>query len=393
MKNILKTILFLSFAVLIFSACQKDDGIDSQPVIKYIRPTEAAASDSLLVSASMGQTIAIIGEGLQDVISAVFNDQKAKLNPVYVTSTSIIVTIPGSIPNEVTNTFTLTTSGGNSVVYDFTVNITPPTLKTISCEWAKDGSVAILSGSYFFPKQDGSISVLFPGNLEGNVVAFDENSIQVTVPEGALQGYITVTNDYGTGRSPFVFRDDAGIFINGDNPSAWNNWSLSDFGTDNGIDGPYIKFEGTTGSWAWPANAIQLFYVNPTGQPLVSNGEVADYALKFECYCQEWHDTPMLIWFDNDGGHNVDGTDAQYHWKPYNNNGVVSNYTTNGWITVSMPLSDFKYSKDESETSRTIPSLDKLQNLNIMWFGATDEATTEFGLKLWIDNVRLVKIN
>lgn len=394
MKNYIKTILFLFVATVALWACEDDNNSDSTPVVKYVRSTYAAASDSLVVSASMGQTIAIIGEGLEDVVSIVFNDQKAKLNPVYVTATSIIVTIPGSIPDEVTNTFTLTTAHGKNTVYDFTVVITPPQVKSISCEFAADGSTAILYGNYFFPKSDGTINVLFPGNLEGTVTEFDVTSIKVKVPAGALSGYITVTNDYGTGRSQFVFRDKTGIFIDGENPGVWNWWGLSDFDSTDGIDGQYIKFEGTTGSWVWPANAIQLFYINPNSTPLVTEGEVSDYALKFECYCHEWHDTPMLIWFSNeDNTHNVDGADAQYHWKPYLNNGTAENYTTDGWITVTMPLEDFVYSKDETETTRSISSLDKLKNLNMMWFGAIQNGSTEFGLKMWIDNVRLVKIN
>jgi hypothetical protein len=393
MKNIIKILSLLFVAALSFTACNKDDDESATPSIKYVRPTDAAAADSLLVAASMGQTIAIIGENMQDVNAVYFNDQKAKLNPVYVTSTSIIVTIPGTIPEEVSNTMTLGTSGGANVVYDFAVLITTPSVESISCEWALDGSEAIIYGAYFFPTIEGNIEVLFPGNLEAEVLEFSDEQIKVKVPDGALKGYITVSNDYGKGRSDFVFRDDYGIFIDGENPGEWNNWGLSDFDTEGGIDGAYVNFEGTTGGWAWPANQIQLFYVNPTGAPLASEGEVEDYALRFEVYCHEWHDTPMLIWFDTDAAHNVDGPDAQYHWRPYDNNGVSENYTTGSWITVTMPLSDFVYSKDESETDRKISSLDELQNLNMMWFGAVNESTTEFGLKMWVDNLRIVPVN
>ncbi|MFV0377831.1 MAG: glycan-binding surface protein [Mangrovibacterium sp.] len=394
MKNIIKTILFLFVVAVAVCACDDDNRSDSTPVVKYVRSTDAAASDSLLVSASMGQTIAIIGEGLEDVVSVIFNDQTAKLNPVYVTSSSIVVTIPGTIPEVVSNTFTLNTANGKSTVYDFIVVITSPQPESISCEWAPDGSTATIYGNYFFAREDGSIDVLFPGNLEATVSFFDETSVTVTVPEGSLAGYITITNDYGTGRSQFIFRDETGIFIDGENPSVWNNRGLSAFDSTEGIDGQYVKFDGTTGAWAWPANALQLFYINPENTQLVSEGEVSDYALKFECYCHEWHDTPLLVWFSNDDDtHNVDGEDAQYHWRPYLNNGTAENFVTDGWITVTMPLEDFVYNKDESETTRAISGLDKLQNLNMMWFGAIQDGSTEFGLNVWIDNVRLVKIN
>lgn len=391
MKNTIKILSLLFITALAFTACNKDEGGET-PSIQYVRSTNPSASDSLLVAASMGQTIAIIGENLQDVSAIYFNDQKAKLNPVYVTSTSIIVSVPGAIPEEVTNTMTLHTGQGKSTIHSFTVLITPPSVNSISCEWAADGSEATLYGAYFFPTMEGDINVVFPGNLEAEVIEFNDDAIKVVVPEGTLPGFITVSNDYGKGRSQFTFRDNTGIFIDGENTAEWNWWGLSDFASEDGIDGTYVKFEGTTGEWAWPANSIQLLYGNPSEAPLLSEGEPADYALRFECYCHEWHDTPMLIWFDTDASHNVDGADAQYHWKAYDNNGVSENYTTGGWITVTMPLSDFIYSKDESESDRTITSLNELQNLNMMWFGAINEGTTEFGLKMWIDNVRLVPV-
>jgi hypothetical protein len=396
MKKILMSLCFLCTVLAGFVSCEDDDSGSAQPVIKYIRPTEAAKSDSLLVRAPMGTTIAIIGEGLADVTSAVFNDQKAKLNPVYITDYSIIVTIPGTLPEVVTNTLTLTTSGGKTCTHDFIVGIPVPKITSMSCEWAPEGSTAILYGSYFFPDFNGELHVNFPGNLDATVIAFNDVSATVVVPAGAssYSGRITVTNDYGTGRTPFIYRDDSDIFIDAENPSAWNNWNLSAFATDGGVEGAYINFEGSTGSWAWPANAIQLYYNNPNDEPLVTEGDVANYSLKFECYSHEWHDTPLLIWFANDPDtHNVDGTDAQYHWKPYIQGGIVSNFTTNGWITVELPLSEFKYSKDESENSRKIADLNELVDLHMMWFGAVDAATTEFGLKVWIDNIRLVKTN
>ncbi|MFI3280261.1 MAG: glycan-binding surface protein, partial [Rikenellaceae bacterium] len=170
-----------------------------------------------------------------------------------------------------------------------------------------------------------------------------------------------------------------------------NNWGLSGFSDVDPLDGAYVTLVGATGSWAWPANGIQLFYVNPTGAPLVSEGSVSDYALRFECRSYEWHDTPMLVWFDNDASHGVDTGFAQYHWRPYLT-APDNNYVTDGWVTVTMPLAEFVYSKDESETSRSISSLGEVVNLSIMFFGATDTDATSFDLNLNIDNVRLVNI-
>ncbi len=383
-----------ALSIGLFSCSQDDQGVDStaQPVIKYVRAIESEKADSLIIGGSMGQTIAIIGEGLEGVCDVKFNDQYALLNPVYVTSDAVICTIPAVMPEVVDNLMTVYTKMGKSATIDFAVTIPSPTLTSISCEWAPDGSTAILYGKSFYAREDGTIDVLFPGNMVATVNSFDDYEINVTVPAGTQAGLISVENDYGKGNSTFTFRDSEGIFIDGESPEAWNNWGLSAFSDVDPLDGAYVALVGATGSWSWPANGIQLFYVNPTASPLVSEGEVTDYALRFECRSYEWHDTPMLVWFDNDKGHGVDADWAQYHWRPYLT-AEDTNYVTDGWVTVTMPLSEFTLSKDESETSRSISSLSELVNLNIMFFGATSTDATTFDLNLNIDNLRLVKIN
>lgn len=396
MKRIINGILlFVAFGSALFSCSKSDEGMESsaQPEIMYVRSVVAEKADSLIVGASMGETIAIMGSGLEGVCEVMFNDQKAMLNPVFVTSTDIVCTVPAVMPGVVTNELTVTTKKGKSCTIDFAVTIPSPVVKSISCEWAADGATAILYGDSFFAKEDGTIDVLFPGNMPAEVTSFNNNEINVVVPTGTQAGLITVTNDYGKGNSQFKFRDSEGIFIDGESPEVWNGWGLSGFDTVDGLDGAYVKLEGATGAWAWPANSIQMFYVNPTASPLVTEGEVSDYVLKFECRSFEWHDTPMLIWFDNGNpAHGVDGPYAQYHWRPFLD-AADTNYVTDGWVTVTMPLSDFIYSKDETENSRKIMSLNELVNLNIMFFGATSTDTTDFDLKIGLDNIRLVKIN
>lgn len=390
MKN--KTFyIILAFAasLMFFSSCCKDEGVNNSatPVVKYIRPAQSERSDSLMVEASMGSVVAIIGDDLSGVNEIYFNDQKAKLNPCYVTNTSIVVTVPGSMPTDITNTVTLNTKAGKSCVFDFAVIIPSPVVASADCEWTAAGSVITIYGNYFFAKEDGTIEVLFPGNIVVNTSEVTESTIQCTVPEGALPGTIVVTSLYGTGRSQFTFRDTENRFLDFEDPtSVWNTWGRGAFGTEGGIDNQYLLLKGSTGSWAWPADAMQLYFRNPVQAPLVTEGAVADYALKFEYYCHEWHDTPFLLWFTpNDNTIDVDGQDAQYHWKPYAGN---NDFSTSGWRTITIPLTEFNTSKDETET-RSIASLDELVNLCGMFFGAADAS---YNCELWIDNMRLTKI-
>ena len=104
-------------------SCDKASSPDADPQVFFVRPVDSAQGDKLLTEVSMGSTIAVIGEGLAGVNRIAFNDQVSKLNPTLVTPTSIIVTVPSTMPEEVTNKMYLSTSAGKSTEYDLAVII------------------------------------------------------------------------------------------------------------------------------------------------------------------------------------------------------------------------------------------------------------------------------
>jgi hypothetical protein len=266
-----------------------------------------------------------------------------------------------------------------------------PVPQSMSPEYARAGDEVTITGKNFYGSTS-EVKVFFPGNAEAEVVSVTPTQIVAIVPAAAAstKGQLSVQTEYGSSRSIFTYRDDRGLFIDAeDGGASWNNWSLSGFDSDNGCSGTYIKFVGTTGSWAWPANPIQLYYINPTQQPIVTTDNVTKYALRFEAKSTEWHDTPLLMWFDTDNGHDVDAAWPQFHWKPYLVNDAKTNFSTGGkWITVTVPLADFNTDKEE-KAERKINASDELVNFNMMWFGNADG---DYSLDLRIDNLRIVPI-
>lgn len=391
MKIYIFNIAVVLLALASFSSCSDDDDKGGSgggtPVVRYVRPCDVTISDSLLTGGYLGSQIAIIGENLSGVNAIYFNDQKAKLNPNYVTNNAIIVTIPSGIPAEKEDLIRLYTKN-DSCYYTFETLVPAPTAQTMTCEYVEDGDIAYIQGLYFINEDAVPLSVVFEGGAEGEIISYDINNIAVKVPIGAQSGPIKITSVYGTGQSDFEFRDNRNMIMDFEDTS-WNTWGLSAFASEGGPSGQYMTLEGTVGSWSWPANQLQVFYNHPTRNPIVSTGEIEDLALCFEVYSHEWHEVPLLMWFSNLADtHDVDGSAAQAHWKPYLVNGVKTNYVTDGWITVSIPLTDFKYSKDESEDNRIIANLDELVDFHAMFFGAADGTTN---VKLWIDNVRIKK--
>jgi hypothetical protein len=59
-------LLIMSFGVIsTFTACEKDDSSNGgEPKINYVRVTNPASSDSLLIGAAQGKLIAIMGENV-----------------------------------------------------------------------------------------------------------------------------------------------------------------------------------------------------------------------------------------------------------------------------------------------------------------------------------------
>lgn len=388
-KNILLFSVVFTVAASIFTACDNDDNNGATPLIRYVRTTSAAQSDSIITSAYLGNTIALIGDNFSNVREIWFNDQPARLNPVFITNNAILVTIPNDIPVDVTNKIRLVTRSGIETLFDFAVDVPAPVLNSLTCEYVADGDMAVINGDFFLEPE-----VFFNGNMSAEIVSFTKTEIKVTVPTGSKAGPITVESIYGSTRSLFSFRDNnvqtpTTVIFADFEETAWNTWGLSAFGSEGGPTGKYMILEGTTGAWAWPGNPLQFYFNNPVRKPLIPEGDIKTMALRFEVNSHEWHDTPLLFWFTNKPDtHDVDGADAQAHWKPYLNNGVKTNYVTNGWVTVTIPLTDFKYSKDESEEGRAITSLNQLVDLHAMYFGAADGTSN---VKLWIDNMRIVK--
>ena len=103
-------LLLISFMglCLSLSSCQEEDLPNAgEPRILYVRVTNPTQADSLLGGALLNNLVAIMGENLQNTTEVWFNDQKAILNPTYVTNRSILVNVPANSPEVVTDLLTL----------------------------------------------------------------------------------------------------------------------------------------------------------------------------------------------------------------------------------------------------------------------------------------------
>jgi len=392
-------VLVTIFTGIFFQSCEEKEDMLT-PEIIYIRKTDPAKSDSLVAHAFMGDNIAIIGKNLENVDEIWFNDQLASLNPNLVTNTSIIVQVPKIIPETVTNKIILINSDKvNKLEYDFGVDVPAPLVDRLVCEYVADGETAVIKGNYFVDDPSSPLTVFFPGNVEGTVVSSTITEIQVTVPSGVGAGQIQVRTLYGTTRSSFFFRDDRNIILNFDDLTAAGSWRSGVIGSSNPepIDGNYVRFSGAMAGEAgstWNEDAFSFdLWPSANGRPDVPvyTGEIKDGLIKFEVnVVAAWQSSALQMIFTSysisgTNSYIADGTVPRGLWYPWKETGT---YQTDGWVTVSFPLSDFIYTYDGAECANKLTA-DMISGLTFyVWNGGV--AGTDCNPHICIDNIRVV---
>jgi hypothetical protein len=401
MKKLFNHIPLLLMAVMIsgmigFSTTSCNKETAGNPEIFYVRVTEPTKADSLLVGAYMGNLVAIVGQNLGNTQEIWFNDQKATLNPAYVTDKSILVSVPSSVPSMVTNKIRLIFKDKTEMLYEFSVNVPGPVISGIKCEYVEAGGLIELTGDFFFEPK-----VTFPGDIPGIIADFDKTIMHVTVPEGAGSGPISVQTNFGKVNSKFLFRDNNNVILDFDN-TKHENWTapiaLAASSPDPApCSGNYAFFKhAAVGEWMW-TNELTLQYWAPRsarGNVPVAKGQVSDLVFRFEANVPiEWKDVRMEIFFGKyaETHGRDDAGVAIARWKPWKK----GPYKTNGWETISIPLSEFKYSTSDGNTdeigSSGIQDLSVLTNVTMMLFGGFETGTTEKSpVHICVDNFRIV---
>ncbi|MEO5996666.1 MAG: glycan-binding surface protein [Chitinophagaceae bacterium] len=336
MKNINKLLLLFAMAFamqIVFISCKKDTASNhGVRRINYVRITNPESSDSLLVGAQQGRSIAIIGENLQGAQQLWFNDQRASLTPAYMTSTSILVRVPQPIPHQITNKIKIFFADGDSLLYDFVVQISKPSIASMDCEFVNTGDVATVRGDFFYDP----LTVSFAGGVNGEIVSVTDKILQVRVPAGALPGQIMITTNFGTTKSNFWFRDNRNIFISSD---PFTGWSGASFvvsnpgpGDPQKINGNYIRVKQLIGGWQWTSVAEGPPDAIPSSKNIPDDAilKPADYNLKFELNTMKPFNA-NIIKFNIGLSRAFD--DNNYQWKPP--------FDTKGqWQTVVIPYNE-----------------------------------------------------
>lgn len=403
----------LVMGTLLFTSCEEEDGVplespDGEPQISYIRVSDPNAADSLLVSASLGNGIVIIGNNLGGTREVWFNDRQAIINPSWVTNQTVHVSVPSLAPTVITNTLYLVDAKGDTLTHDFEVAIPAPEVHGARNEWPQAGENLIISGDYLF----APVTVTFSGDVTGEVISVTQTQVEVTVPEGATEGPVAVATNFGETASTFHVWDSRNIILNFDDLVA-NGWRIGLAETGDGeINGNYLVVRGDIaanqrdegpGAPAESPYAMEYWGGNDPNRtdnfyPLYPNS-YRDYVLKFEARVNNWYGGYLNICLstpDHTGNNQeIWGNDlnARAIWGPWAEGDTE--FTTDGeWITVVIPLSDFQYAMGAGDQgvfyTPDQPFVETAAGSLSTWFLGSPENNGNF-VEFYIDNIRFVQ--
>lgn len=383
MKNYMKLIYKLSnlfFLVVavsgIFIGCSEEELPNGgKPMVKYVRITRPTSSDSLLIAAGQGQMIAIMGENLQDVRQLWFNDQRASLNPSFITNQTVITRIPTQIPGTITNQMRMIFGNGEELLYEFEVAISEPVVSYMMSEYVNTGDVATIVGNYFYEP----LTVTFAGDVQGEIVTLEDDRIEVRVPDGAQPGPITITTNFGATESDFWFRDNRNLFGSMDVAAYDGWWHGKDYIVASDplippVDNKFLRINRNLNAGDW----FEFFVGEGWSMaeetkkiPAEAITDPGNYSLKFEINTlSSLAGAKIRMYVGNAMG--AERNANSYTWQP--------NVSTDGkWETIAIPFEDILAKNPNIEVDPAGYGIS-------FWFWEGAALKADFG----IDNLRVV---
>ncbi len=399
------------------------------PVVKYVRTVNPETKDSLLTGAYLDNQICLVGDNLTSIHEIYFNDQKAVINTALLTEHTMLVTVPGTIPEKVSNKIFMHNLAGVVTEYDFKVLVPAPSVRSVSCEYALPGSVATIYGDYFIDEESVPLKIYFAGNVEvprENIKSITKNAISFVVPDNWTEGYMTVTSIYGSSRSKYKFHDTTNILFDWDGShgglasgQGWRAGKVHNPGDDADIpalDGSYVFFgdlglSGDAGAdWAednysfnfWPEESGATGPLNARAEfaQLIEKHGVQNLQIKFEiCVpaANPWSSCALqMIFTSMNTVSNAAGTNSYIAnseqprglWSPWISGG---SYDTAGeWVTVAQPLSGFNFTHEGQKCGRGLVPADLAGLTFFVYHGGV--AGADCDPRIAIDNIRVVPV-
>jgi hypothetical protein len=358
-----------------FTACDDDDDPNLEAPITitgvYLQDPASAVPSRNVEFVRLGQVIRITGSGFTGLRQVFVNGHKTYFNPVYVSDQNVLMQLSGDTPTteateEVRNTIRLVKSGGIEKTLDIEIREAAPRISSISHTMPQAGEVITVYGSGLKEIE----RVVFPGNIEvtgGDIVSDEDGEFfTVVVPSGLTEsGALFAFGANGGAYSPAYFNFKEGVILDFDGLGQQGFWGWSETGSminDEDLESAVVG-EGTRSQGNYvahrPARVAEFNVANRRSEVWTAGNDVDDWrgqltphipattpvnqvAFQFDVYVpQPWSGTgflKLLLMNNYNGGEWAGYT---YNYVPWIDNKEVVPFETEGWVTVTVPFSDF----------------------------------------------------
>ena len=370
------TILGVILFGLVFTACSTDEDVDSSKIVVdavYLQDVNSDVPDREVTFARLGQLLRLEGSGFTGVRRIYINGFQTDFNPVYVSDTSMLIRVSSDTPiveadEDVRNTIRLVKDDSETVV-NFEIRSSAPTINNVSHTLPEAGEEITVYGTGLFEVS----KVVFPGEVEVTEgIVYDEEDgefFKVVVPEGVSEdgGPLYIESANGAAYSPAFFNVERGVILNFDGKGAigeFGNTIRQDelqsepIGVGNESQGTYVPHGPAEGE-TFEAGKNRLSEVFTTGTeswrsqltPFIPASTPLDLvAFQFDIYVPEpWAGTGFLkiLLINNFNGGEWSG--GVYNYVPWIVDGEVVPFETEGWTTVTIPLTEFYMFSDGAD--------------------------------------------
>lgn len=388
-------IMCLAMTASVFTACSDDDAQSTPMTISKVY-LETAGSSATHPSrevdfARLGQLLRIEGSGFSGLKKIYVNGYDTYFNNALMTDNNVWVALNSKTPvdkadPEVRNTIRFV-KDNTETVYQFTIRAAAPSIASISNTLPQAGELVTVQGANL---QEITQITLPGGLLLTSGIESDEDGewFTFTMPAGVTEGgSIQAVGANGTAISPAYFNFTSCIILDFDGNGTQGYWSWSENGSmindEDLVDDPLNSGRGkvcqlipqriidaggavvkTRNSEVWTAGNgndaddwTHWFNVIDPSTPL------SELAFQFDIYVpQEWEGTGQIqVTAQNNISFNGYGSDETKSsttkttvWIPWlNDDGSTTPFKTDGWQTVTIPLSQFSKYANEIEDGQT----------------------------------------
>ncbi|WP_291857298.1 glycan-binding surface protein [Marinilabilia sp.] len=384
MKKTINIWLLLGFLIssVAFFGCEDDeDPANNTPItVKavYLQDVDSDIPDRQVDFARLGQVLRLEGSGFAGIRKVYVNGYDTYFNPVYVTDNNMLIQLSGDTPtieaeDDVRNTIRFVKTG-TEYVYDFEIRAASPAISSISHTLPQAGESIIIYGSGLVEIS----KVVFPGDVEVTEgITSDEEGefVIVTVPDGLTEsGSLFVEGSNGGAYSPAYFNFKEGVILDFDGNGQQGFWSWSEDGSminDEDLESEVIGMgpvsQGTYVAHrpdriaSFPTNSSRNTEVWTAGNDVDDwRGQLTSYipattpvnevAFQFDVYVSgTWSGTGFLKLCLHNSFNGGEWSGDSYNYVPWVVDGEIVPFETDGWVTVTVPFSDFYSFSDVEE--------------------------------------------